>query len=335
MGPALKELLHEAGDHRPLHEVLVEAAETGDPDVFRMFYPRVYNNVGQWHSPKLVAAGFTEMLWGLRQIGIGEDSPTAYRLAYPGMRPFIKHRAPLFFLAPDLLKAVQQTDFKDEINWSEMPLPYEQGILVLPKDGLVHETDGECAFIFWNRLKKGDWPGPFPYMPTLEIGFDVFSFMGYMPYVNPLWVHGNLTSTKRPTVKFGEFFYRPEFDDYYKMPVKGLFDSDLSTDESEYLENMARVLFGTLMAINARPELVSLGQLEKKVQPKKDRPAREFWTPNIIGANYRLQRHEPAGGTHASPRIHWRRGHFRQQPYGTGRTLRKTIWMEPMLVGAE
>ena len=31
--------------------------------------------------------------------------------------------------------------------------------------------------------------------------------------------------------------------------------------------------------------------------------------------------------------VHWRRGHWRNQPYGTGRTLRKLIWLMPVLVG--
>jgi len=33
-------------------------------------------------------------------------------------------------------------------------------------------------------------------------------------------------------------------------------------------------------------------------------------------------------------RAHWRRGHWRRQPYGEGRALRKLIWVMPMLVGA-
>lgn len=31
---------------------------------------------------------------------------------------------------------------------------------------------------------------------------------------------------------------------------------------------------------------------------------------------------------------HWRRGHFRQQPYGPGATQRRLIWLEPTLVGS-
>lgn len=32
-------------------------------------------------------------------------------------------------------------------------------------------------------------------------------------------------------------------------------------------------------------------------------------------------------------RLHWRRGHFRQQPYGAGNVQRKTIWIRPYMAG--
>jgi hypothetical protein len=68
------------------------------------------------------------------------------------------------------------------------------------------------------------------------------------------------------------------------------------------------------------------------VSPKADK-VREFWSPNIIGGKYKPKREVPritsegsfefeqqAHGTHAAPRMHWRRGHFRMHAYG-GRAL--------------
>ncbi len=36
-----------------------------------------------------------------------------------------------------------------------------------------------------------------------------------------------------------------------------------------------------------------------------------------------------------SPRTHWRRGHWRQQPYGPGRTLRRAKFIKPLLIRAK
>ena len=41
---------------------------------------------------------------------------------------------------------------------------------------------------------------------------------------------------------------------------------------------------------------------------------------------------EPGEGTHASPRPHWRRGHFRRVPCGHGRAERKLVFIKPTLV---
>jgi hypothetical protein len=59
-----------------------------------------------------------------------------------------------------------------------------------------------------------------------------------------------------------------------------------------------------------------------------------FWTPNWIGKDYQIktERGSSKGGTHSSPRTHWRRGHFREQPIGEGRNETKTIWIEPTLI---
>ncbi|NEO02214.1 MAG: hypothetical protein F6K50_44695, partial [Moorea sp. SIO3I7] len=53
-------------------------------------------------------------------------------------------------------------------------------------------------------------------------------------------------------------------------------------------------------------------------------------SPIIIGAGYKLQKKSDASG---SKTAHFRRGHYRNQPYGEGRSQRKLIWIEPVWVG--
>jgi hypothetical protein len=42
--------------------------------------------------------------------------------------------------------------------------------------------------------------------------------------------------------------------------------------------------------------------------------------------------HETGDGIHASPKPHWRRGHWRHQAYGAERAQRKLLWVRPMRV---
>ncbi|MCX6924100.1 MAG: hypothetical protein NT154_12955 [Verrucomicrobia bacterium] len=49
-----------------------------------------------------------------------------------------------------------------------------------------------------------------------------------------------------------------------------------------------------------------------------------------------LQRkYKDALGEHAGPRPHWRRGHWRHQRHGMGLSLRKLVWIKPVLVAKD
>lgn len=60
--------------------------------------------------------------------------------------------------------------------------------------------------------------------------------------------------------------------------------------------------------------------------------------PRWIGKNYQIksERRQTSkrGGTHASPRAHWRSGHFRRLEPGEGKkwTEQKTLWIEPIFI---
>lgn len=252
---------------------------------------------------------------------------------------------PLFFLAPDLLEAVLRTDFDDDINWGELHLPYETGILILPKGTLRHPEDGEVSMLIWSRVKSGDHRPPYPGIPTITVGNNAFVILA-LCMENVVWYDSTMNADNRPTVRLNNLFYREAGDPFPQM-VKSVpyLDSDLTEKDQGFLEQVGVIVFGTILAMNARPELVERSKFIRRVG--KGEKQREFWTPNVIGARYRLKREVPRivdghfvygahqQGSHASPRMHWRRGHYRQQPCGVGRRQRKTIWLEPMLIGAE
>jgi hypothetical protein len=61
------------------------------------------------------------------------------------------------------------------------------------------------------------------------------------------------------------------------------------------------------------------------------------WHPRWVGKAYKRSVcvTGPIAGTHASPRTHWRRGHWRNQAVGEGRADRRRTWIQPILVMAE
>lgn len=316
---------------RGLDAVVAEMVEA-DP-IWPRFYPRQYEDIGGYYPPKRVAAALAMVTRTLIRTGI-RGAPAAHRLLATAIKPLVDHQMPMFFIAPDLVKAIQKTDFRDEIDWVDMALPFESGIFCLPKGALVHPKDGECNFIVWTRNRKGDCPPAFPGLPIIQLPCDTFSLVALCTG-NYVWYDSNLSAAKRPTLRLHNLFLREPGEDYPQQVTPTQWDENtFGEDDENFLESIGVIVFGTLLAMETRPELLDRTRLIKRIPAKKDKPAREFWSPNIIGKHYHLKR-EPQGGTHASPRMHWRRGHFRNQPFGPQSKERKTIWIEPMLVGTK
>jgi len=327
-----------------LTSVLTGIAEKSYPWVLKKFYPRHYENIGQYHSPKEVAVWLTTAVAESLRYGF-LNSPTAYRLMMPAFKPLIDKQMPMFFIAPELLQAVMMTDFDDDIDWTQMKLPYEHGVFILPRGGFRHPTDGDVHMILWSRNQGGaSYPPPVPGIPTIEIQNTAFVTTALCPEKG-IWYDACLNAAHRPTLKLRNLFYRGPEDPAPTLTKGSAQDEDLAEEDAPFCDSLGVIVFGTLLAMNARPELVERSQLLKRVPAKGDKPVREFWSPNVIGRKYKAKREIPkvrAGkfvfpakesGHHASPRLHWRRGHFRNQAYGPERRLRKVIWLEPCLIG--
>jgi len=112
-------------------------------------------------------------------------------------------------------------------------------------------------------------------------------------------------------------------------------EAGIATDK-DVTDRLSALMLKLLVILNTRPQFVEAGRC---VRPQKIKHGRvkhcELWSPNLIGRCYRTIRDERGGGIHASPRVHWRRGHVRSQPHGPNRSLRKSIWIEPVLVGLQ
>jgi hypothetical protein len=114
------------------------------------------------------------------------------------------------------------------------------------------------------------------------------------------------------------------------------YQPEMTADDNMMLVDLIHYIFGTLLLMTERPDLVTLGSCQKRIPATERKAAKEFWTPHVIGANYRLRREATPdqGGHHASPRFHWVRGYYREQPFGERKLKqRKRIWIEPFTRG--
>jgi hypothetical protein len=104
-------------------------------------------------------------------------------------------------------------------------------------------------------------------------------------------------------------------------------------DNAWWTQTMGNVAMNLLMLMVDRPELVESGRPLKRIKAGKGQK-QVLWQPRWVGRTYRRQTASegPQKGSHASPRAHWRIGHWRQQAHGPKLTLRKSIWIEPVIV---
>lgn len=319
------------------------------PQLMQKFYPRVYEEVGRYHSPRQCASFFANMVAEMETLGY-HRSPTAHRLALPALEPMAQRRMPMFFIAPDLMRAIQLTDFPDDIDWTTLRMPYEQGIFILPKGSVAHHEDGDVAMILWARFDANTpYPCPIAGWHPIVFGHKAFVLLGLCIH-RGIWYDSVFNADIRPTLRLNNMFYREPGERTPNSMKSTNLDADLTERDEEFLEKLGVICFGTFLAMNAKPELVEKGKLLKRVMKAGQAP-REFWSPNVIGPKYRLKREVPKidrygkfsadqpkrdlGGTHASPKFHWRRGHWRNQAYGKGYKEHKPVWIEPCEVGED
>lgn len=133
------------------------------------------------------------------------------------------------------------------------------------------------------------------------------------------------------TVSGGSMWHKRYFEPYaYVEHSEGisLYRKNLQITYKEIMP-VHRMVLATLNKIakastgyRATPQNTLLNRIRKAT----GKPAISFdWTTVEIGP--KQEKAEPQGGTHASPRLHDRRGHWRKHPSG------KQVWVKPCKVG--
>jgi hypothetical protein len=322
----LKAKLREKGIDKSIEQVMTELYEDSYPVLMKMFYPRVYENIGGYYPPKYIAAWLANIVIEVITSGDALEQPTAHQLMLPSFKRLVEQRIPMFFIAPDFLKAVMMTDFKEELDWNTMDLPFESAIFMLPNGAVEHPKDGGCVCIWYGRKKQGVYPPLFPNAwQELGLRHSAFSMCALCPE-NGLWYDSNWNEAYSTKIQYENMFCLAQGGVWPEIQKTNLItDSSLEEIDHAFLEKIGVILFGTFLALDARPALLTPARVIKEVKDKKYPGNRkQFWSPNIIGKDYHLKR--ALGGKHASPRYHWVRGHHKPKMEGR---LGRRVWIEP------
>lgn len=99
---------------------------------------------------------------------------------------------------------------------------------------------------------------------------------------------------------------------------------------------LARLLANSVLLIKHQPSLVSVEKSVSSGVGFSKEASNEPMPVRWLGKNFSNDRTTSrSGGGHASPRAHWRRGHWHGYRYGEGRKTLKRKWVQPVYVNPQ
>lgn len=302
------------------------------PALWRTCYPRAYADTGAWHSPKYPAAFF-----GLSAMRSANNPistwPGSLQNAYVVAAQCARHTMPTYFVGRSLIEAISRSAPPADLDWQTMAMPFPGLTFILPKGAFRHPIDGECGFVSIARAGHME-EIHFPALGCPRLTVNGGNLIAVAVTHEPENFNMFDASLAKDSPTIGGISAAHGVYDHFGadgMPVQ----KALEPEEKDFTTAMFGLAIRLVLVMMARPEIVSPGSSNGKASKAS---GVEFWTPNIIGKNYRITVESSKSGSdggHGSPRLHWRRGHFRQQAFGTGMSQHRTLWIEPTLVGGD
>lgn len=122
------------------------------PKVLRLFEPKAGAPNARYTSTKKLSAllMFTaELVDGTL---VTELLPAAFPVCYRPICEMVAQGMPMIFVKRELAESALRAEPTGDFDFTQLQLPHEAGILVLPKETLVHPVHGDCSWIGWGRF---------------------------------------------------------------------------------------------------------------------------------------------------------------------------------------
>lgn len=273
------------------------------PNVWDAITKRRYKKAEQFHDYRAVYYCFAQNIVEA-QLNSAEDNRAIAVLSLAQTWVLSeKKQNPIFFVSSGILEAAINSQIAFEVDWLNMPFPFDSFSFVLPRT--VSYTFNGTPIVAFSLCKVTD----------LNNKTNIFNENTPCLVVSAITSDGQYTCT-RLTVPF--------------QPGAHPWMNEKDTGGGS-TEPLLHLVFNLIFAMAARPEYIETG---RKIGFHRKSNS-EIWTPNIIGRKYAVKTSAAAYGTGIKKRLHWRRGHFRQQRYGKNNAETKIIWLEPALIGAK
>ena len=284
-----------------------------------IFEPRKISPPGGYQTPKVIPTGIASFFTNVgakERMGLPilDIEITAHSILYEVLR----YKVQTYFVADSFIRAVAATELPKDFTLHDLHWPMPGMVIGLPSKFMLEYTGRDICYVYAADLKAGDHEAPamlrtVPATGTLKT-ITTPDKVGFMFYS---WNNGRMHSYVNAYAKgdrVDEAIAKYAYTDFTFSTA------EQNKDDERVTQLVSALLFKLLVVLNTRPALVESGGMARprKVHPKTHEVTQtELWNPNIIGAKYRVIRHTPGTGTHASPDWHWRRGHITHQRIGS------------------
>lgn len=294
----------------------------------RIVPPNGFNNPWHW--------------WVMAAVTKATDKETdAGYVAQGVINRLNEHDSPTYFVGRDVVEAMERTDFGNapmrDIKW-----PHEGILFMLPDcEELKYETvselnrDGEPVVVRSISRPVGiaianvwSYPEDEPGIAILVVDALGACSWSFMPY--------------RDTWQEAIDYIRVR-DSLPPVSPRKPWQTALAETEREALFKNASLVFKVMCLWNSErrdglSEMLQTGggMIRKGDAKRTGNKAYDLWSGLCLSLNGALSHDPDCHGEDFESKVrrHWRRGHFRNQPHGPGRAMRKSVWIRPYMAGS-
>jgi len=324
---------------RPVNKLWREVTDMLDScehEAWKLCYPHKINAPGGYASPRFYAPTiFSHVALFTDPDRMSERSHIPEALAMAGCK-LMQRGVPTYFLATELADAVAHMKLPDGFTAAQIAWPLDALLFVLPEKFSRRYFGRYVAFVTAAHAEPGVYPrqalnSAMIKQFGLRIGHELVNTVP-RTVVSGVAVPDNPAETPdacSPADYSSDFPDTFEINRLMEMPYEDLTVYDgahmtaAPTAGTPADADMANIIttftIKLLVVLGARSGLIKQGTVARPQRIKHGREVQsELWNPTIIGSTYRVSRSNsaPPTGTHASPRMHWRWGHFTHQFIG-------------------
>lgn len=294
---------------------------------FEALFPRSYRMpVGYW-NPRYISAQLADTLAWLLEHPRAEtqeefDQIMGLGAIYRAALGLKWNDAPTYCLAQDFGEAIWKATLDDGTLLKDIKFATKAALICLPEDFTLKVIGVRVPFLVFSWFNGADLArvsqGKILADPNgiLTVAFNLIK-----PDGTSLLMSFDCSGSA--TVKS---FTSPPGTAEVVTPDANLPES--MTSEQTHA-SLLKLAINVILGMAALPQLIDGMVVERPRSAKKKKVLKEICAPRYIGFKYkRVPKPNYTPGTHASPIMHRRNGHWKQQPYGPERTLRKLIWID-------